>query len=190
MNALFLCFVLGVVFLVSFLGGFMLARSILVTHCDEYGGFEYKGRHYRVIQRFRIDGLFEGLPDALKDLPQGLSPLASRSPPFAEGTLNKIKVIKPDHAEDLQKRDAPVEKRQFFHDKSFGCVQYYKNAGLPQNKMVLCPECGNKRCAKAQNHRYQCTKSNDAFQQYHIDKDSASRRVCGTKIDPMKDLFS
>lgn len=30
--------------------------------------------------------------------------------------------------------------------------------------MILCPDCGNKRCPKAQNHIYKCTGSNDVGQ--------------------------
>jgi hypothetical protein len=31
-------------------------------------------------------------------------------------------------------------------------------------RMIVCPECGNKRCPKASNHRYDCTNSNDVGQ--------------------------
>ena len=38
--------------------------------------------------------------------------------------------------------------------------------GLPlsMTKMILCPECGNKRCPKASDHRLACTNSNDPGQ--------------------------
>ena len=37
---------------------------------------------------------------------------------------------------------------------------------LPLNsvKMILCPECGNKRCPKASDHRLSCTGSNEPGQ--------------------------
>jgi DNA-directed RNA polymerase subunit RPC12/RpoP len=35
---------------------------------------------------------------------------------------------------------------------------------LSTSKMILCPECGNKRCPKASDHRLQCTDSNDVGQ--------------------------
>jgi len=35
---------------------------------------------------------------------------------------------------------------------------------LSASKMILCPECGNKRCPKASNHRLQCTGSNEPGQ--------------------------
>ena len=31
-------------------------------------------------------------------------------------------------------------------------------------KMILCPECGNKRCPKASDHRLECTGSNEPGQ--------------------------
>jgi hypothetical protein len=31
-------------------------------------------------------------------------------------------------------------------------------------RMVLCPDCGNKRCPKANNHRNACTNSNEPGQ--------------------------
>lgn len=38
--------------------------------------------------------------------------------------------------------------------------------GFPLNmvKMILCPECGNKRCPKASDHRLACTGSNESGQ--------------------------
>lgn len=35
---------------------------------------------------------------------------------------------------------------------------------LSDIRMVLCPTCGNKRCPKANDHRNQCTGSNDSGQ--------------------------
>ena len=39
-------------------------------------------------------------------------------------------------------------------------------AGFPteMTKMILCPECGNKRCPKASDHRNACTGSNEPGQ--------------------------
>jgi len=34
--------------------------------------------------------------------------------------------------------------------------------------MILCPECGNKRCPKASNHRFACTGSNEPGQKGSI----------------------
>ena len=35
---------------------------------------------------------------------------------------------------------------------------------LSATKMILCPDCGNKRCPKASDHRLDCTGSNEQGQ--------------------------
>ena len=35
---------------------------------------------------------------------------------------------------------------------------------VPMTRMILCPECGNKRCPKASDHRLDCTGSNEPGQ--------------------------
>lgn len=35
---------------------------------------------------------------------------------------------------------------------------------IPSTKMILCPNCGNKRCPKATDHRLACTGSNEPGQ--------------------------
>ena len=35
---------------------------------------------------------------------------------------------------------------------------------LSATKMILCPDCGNKRCPKASDHRLNCTRSNEQGQ--------------------------
>ena len=42
------------------------------------------------------------------------------------------------------------------------------NLPITFQRMILCPECGNKRCPKASNHRYQCTGSNEIGQKGSI----------------------
>jgi len=39
-----------------------------------------------------------------------------------------------------------------------------KEKGRFRTKMILCPECGNKRCPKASDHRLSCTGSNEPGQ--------------------------
>lgn len=43
---------------------------------------------------------------------------------------------------------------------------YFPDMNLKLNamQMILCDECGNKRCPKAENHRYKCTGSNEPGQ--------------------------
>ena len=50
------------------------------------------------------------------------------------------------------------------------CNQNKKVNGFPfaMTQMILCPECGNKRCPKATDHSLACTNSNDSGQQGSI----------------------
>jgi hypothetical protein len=50
------------------------------------------------------------------------------------------------------------------------CLVGVTEHGLPVTfqRMILCPDCGNKRCPKASNHRHQCTESNEPNQRGSI----------------------
>jgi len=39
---------------------------------------------------------------------------------------------------------------------------------LSLSRMILCPDCGNKRCPKASDHRLDCTGSNESGQKGSI----------------------
>ena len=49
----------------------------------------------------------------------------------------------------------------------YNCLKEMKKDGWPftLNRMILCPDCGNKRCPKATDHRLQCTNSNEPGQE-------------------------
>lgn len=48
---------------------------------------------------------------------------------------------------------------------SVDCRRCFEEAGGKINvRMFLCPECGNKRCPKATDHRLECTHSNEPGQ--------------------------
>lgn len=44
------------------------------------------------------------------------------------------------------------------------CHRCLKERGEMRAFMVLCPDCGNKRCPKASDHSLACTESNDSGQ--------------------------
>jgi hypothetical protein len=48
--------------------------------------------------------------------------------------------------------------------ESCGCHACLAKLGEESQFMVLCRECGCKRCPKATNHRHDCTRSNDSGQ--------------------------
>lgn len=45
-----------------------------------------------------------------------------------------------------------------------GCWTCINSRGETAGHMVLCPECGNKRCPRASNHILMCTGSNEPNQ--------------------------
>lgn len=46
----------------------------------------------------------------------------------------------------------------------YDCNQCRSDAKAIATYMILCPDCGNKRCPQAKNHKYKCTSSNAAGQ--------------------------
>lgn len=42
--------------------------------------------------------------------------------------------------------------------------QYVNGLTVPMTRMILCPDCGNKRCPRATDHRLHCTNSNEPGQ--------------------------
>ena len=46
----------------------------------------------------------------------------------------------------------------------YDCEQCRNDAGAFPTYMIVCPDCGNKRCPQAINHRNQCTRSNEPYQ--------------------------
>ena len=47
---------------------------------------------------------------------------------------------------------------------NYDCHRCYHENDALVNKMILCPQCGNKRCPKASDHRLDCTASNEPGQ--------------------------
>lgn len=47
---------------------------------------------------------------------------------------------------------------------------WFSQLSLNTTKMILCPECGNKRCPKASDHRHFCTGSNEPGQRGSVYK--------------------
>ena len=46
----------------------------------------------------------------------------------------------------------------------YDCEKCRSDAGAYRTYMIVCPKCGNKRCPKAENHTFKCTKSNEVGQ--------------------------
>lgn len=62
---------------------------------------------------------------------------------------------------------APTARSILFSKKDYDqydCEQCRSEAGAFRTYMILCPDCGHKRCPQALNHRFQCTQSNETDQ--------------------------
>ena len=92
---------------------------------------------------------------------------------IAPSTLDKLKWLDPKTKDDLlgigKKHEAIGEEVYRLNImggelKGHDCLQCFKDAGDRPRIMILCSTCGNKRCPKAEDHRYKCTGSNDPDQ--------------------------
>lgn len=65
----------------------------------------------------------------------------------------------------FEKKKLQVEKPQCY---CYNCNKNYTEPGqiIPyvMTRMILCPECGNKRCPHSTDHNLKCTNSNDPGQ--------------------------
>ena len=64
---------------------------------------------------------------------------------------------------DLKKAIAELESQEPV--TRYCCHSCFKTSGgVMLDRMIVCPDCGNKRCPKASNHALKCTNSNDPNQ--------------------------
>ena len=52
--------------------------------------------------------------------------------------------------------------------------------------LIVCPDCGNKRCPKASNHRHQCTGSNEPNQRGSIYTTPQTKPLSDEEINLLK----
>lgn len=50
------------------------------------------------------------------------------------------------------------------HSAKYDCEQCRSDAKAFRTYMIVCSNCGNKRCPQAKDHRYKCTGSNNIDQ--------------------------
>lgn len=172
------CVMLGLVCL--FLGYSAGCRKI-ASDCENKGYFTAFGTEYHAISKIGQDGK-----------------ISEFCPPFADGVLGKIKFLdtKSSHLSRTKSmhailtEDEALKYRRLLTDamqkdsKYYDCVQCCQDDGAIQNRMILCPECGNKRCPKAQNHRMLCTNSNEVGQLGVLAEDNKiySQRIDGNPV--------
>ena len=61
----------------------------------------------------------------------------------------------------------PLPMKEMFTPKDYrhyDCEKCRSDAGAFPIYMIVCPDCGNKRCPQAINHRFKCTNSNEPYQ--------------------------
>jgi hypothetical protein len=88
----------------------------------------------------------------------------------------------------------PVKPAQQEPVNKYCCHLCFNKSGqVLLDRMILCPECGNKRCPKATHHDLPCTKSNDVGQkgsiynqpaQQALDKKAENARELGLDYEP------
>ena len=71
-----------------------------------------------------------------------------------------------DSTNELSKPTTPVQaEKQEPVAHRYCCHSCFKaSGGVMLDRMILCPECGNKRCPKASDHSFSCTGSNEPGQ--------------------------
>lgn len=85
--------------------------------------------------------------------------------------IKRIKRKLAEAAEDVRVEEGVTPpsiswEEQFKLAEKADCRRCFREAGGFLNvRMFLCPECGNKRCPKATDHRLDCTNSNEPGQE-------------------------
>lgn len=185
--------------------GYKVGRLSIADECLTKGFFHVSGVEYDCLKVFKRDESEYGLPDVLRD--------EQDNGAFAEGTLPKLKFLKPKARHDLKyKQEGPKQKNAavkgfeayaptkpdrakdlFGEVKHYDCVQCCHDAKDIQRSMILCRSCGNKRCPKALNHRLTCTHSNAVDQVGTLDKSAPQQTISGSflfdAVRPDQDVF-
>lgn len=137
--------------------GYILGKWSISKQCRDHGRFVFNNTEYECIY-IKEDISSSGLPDALRDD-------AEEDPPFGNGVLDKIKSLdqsKIDNGSSVgdKPKENILDKRVFFGTgKQYCCVKCCRDAKDIQSYMIVCPDCGDKRCSKALNHTLVCNKS-------------------------------
>jgi DNA-directed RNA polymerase subunit RPC12/RpoP len=125
------------------------ANALLTGLCQDAAN-EIERLNAEVLEQCRINGMSAEREDALR----------------AELTRLKASITLDKMAENarelgLSYDPAPVQEPV----ASYCCHSCFKlDGGFMLDRMILCPECGNKRCPKASDHQLDCTGSNEPNQ--------------------------
>lgn len=182
--------------------GVNIGYCVIAKECMQKGKFEHSGQIYACYSIYSLGE--DQLPDPLAEI-EPFPIQIKHDSPFAPLTLSKIKFLSEDTRQDLEggqshhrkadrkrrfKRNRLVAKdyqpdraKRLFnfppHDYQYCCATCLSSAGYVQDRMILCPICGNKRCPKAQNHCFKCTQSNESDQTGELEALYAGLSISG-----------
>jgi hypothetical protein len=92
------------------------------------------------------------------------------------------------YAEELRQALAELESQEPV--ARYCCHSCFKTSGgVILDRMIVCPDCGNKRCPKASNHALKCTNSNDPNQVGSIYTHPPQRTWIGLTDDEFNELY-
>ena len=156
--------------------GYYLCQYIIVHECFAHGRFKAQGVSFNCSRHIEYEG-DKGVPEAILEheerQTEKYKDSVEQAYAIAPSALDKLKWIAPNVKRDLlgmRKKLATMGEEAYRLNivgeelKGHDCLQCFEDAGDRPRIMILCPTCGNKRCPKAENHRYKCTASNEPDQ--------------------------
>ena len=179
-----------------FLLGYCLCQGKIVRDCLAHGRFKAQGFSFWCSRHIEYEG-DKGVPEAILEHEQRQNEKyrdsVDQTHAIAPSTLDKLKWLDPKTKDDLlgigKKHEAIGEEVYRLNImggelKGHDCLQCFKDAGDRPRIMILCSTCGNKRCPKAEDHRYKCTGSNDPDQvgQFEDVADCVAHAVFNTPL--------
>lgn len=159
-----------------FLLGYFLCQYMIVHECFAHGRFKVLGVTFSCSRHIGCEG-DKGVPEAIleheEQQKEKYKDSVEQAYAIAPSALDKVKWLDPKTKDDLLgigKKQATMGEEAYRLNivgkelKGHDCLQCFKDAGDTPRIMILCSTCGNKRCPKAQDHRYKCTASNEPDQ--------------------------
>lgn len=192
LGAVVLAIALGTVFL----AGYYWCQGKIIRDCLAHGSFKAQGVAFSCSRYIEYEG-DKGVPEAILEHEQRQNEKyrdsVDQAHAIAPSTLDKLKWLDPKTKDDLlgigKKHEAIGEEVYRLNImggelKGHDCLQCFKDAGDRPRIMILCSTCGNKRCPKAEDHRYKCTGSNDPDQvgQFEDVADCVAHAVFNTPL--------
>lgn len=168
--------VLAIVLGTVFLAGYYWCQGKIVRDCLAHSRFKAQGISFWCSRHIEYEG-DKGVPEAILEHEERQNEKyrdsVDQAHAIAPSTLDNLKWLDPKTKDDLlgigKKHEAIGEEVYRLNImggelKGHDCLQCFKDAGDRPRIMILCSTCGNKRCPKAEDHRYKCTGSNDPDQ--------------------------